>query len=292
MPRSAVERALFVRRGALGDTLLVAAVLRAWRRTLPAGTELVLAGVHDHVALLQHAGLVDRAVSSEDFAVWSPERLRMQLAGYRWLVADDPAFVAAGPPGGRAFDPRPRGGEPLPLQVAAQLDLRLDWPADQRLVLPATRAANHAAPAAGRVLLAPGSGAVAKCWPGPRWLELAARLHAQGWPVAVLVGPVERDRDDPRRWAWPVPIAFAEPADAKALAHELAAAFAFVGNDSGPTHLAAMLGCPTVALFGPSDARVFGPIGPGVHLLPAPHGALDRLDVDPVARLVGTVLCR
>lgn len=287
-----MERALFVRRGALGDTLLVTAVLRAWRRTLPAGTELVLAGVHDHVALLQHAGLVDRAISSEDFAAWAPERLRVQLAGYRWLVADDPAFVAVGPPGGRAFDPRPRGDEPLPMQIAAQLGLRLVWPADQRLVLPATPAANHAAPTAGRVVLAPGSGAVAKCWPGPRWLELAARLHVQGWRIAVLVGPVERDRDDPRRWAWPVPVGFAEPRDAKALAHDLAAAFAFVGNDSGPTHLAAMLGGTTVALFGPSDVRVFGPIGPGVHLLPAPHGALDRLDVDPVARLVGTVLCR
>jgi heptosyltransferase-3 len=286
------DRALFVRRGALGDTLLLAAVLRAWRRTLPAGTELVLAGVHDHVALLQHAGLADRAVSSEDFAAWSPGRLRAQLAGYRFVVADDPAFVAVGPSGARNYDPRPRGDEPLPVQLAAQLGLRLDWPADQRLVLPATAATTVLASTAERVVLAPGSGAAAKCWPGPRWLELAARLHAQGWPLAVLVGPVERDRDDPRRWAWPVPVGFAEPADAIALAHGLAAACAFVGNDSGPAHLAAMLGITTVALFGPSEARVFGPIGPAVHLLQAPHDDLDQLDVDPVARLVGTVVGR
>lgn len=287
-----MDRALFVRRGALGDTLLLTAVLRAWRRTLPVGTELVLAGVHDHVALLQHAGVVDRAVSSEDFAAWSPERLRTQLAGYRFVIADDPTFAAVGPAGAGAFDPRPRGDEPLPVQIAAQLGLRLDWPADQRLVLPTTPAANGAAPTAGRVVLAPGSGAVAKCWPGPRWLELAARLHAQGWRLAVLVGPVERERDDPRGWAWPVPVGFAEPRDAIALAHDLAGGFAFVGNDSGPTHLAAMLGGATVALFGPSDVRVFGPIGPGVHLLQAPHGSLDELDVDAVARQVGTVLCR
>ena len=36
---------------------------------------------------------------------------------------------------------------------------------------------------------------------------------------------------------------------------------AFIGNDSGITHLAAYLGCPTVALFGPTDPRVWGPIG-------------------------------
>jgi ADP-heptose:LPS heptosyltransferase len=36
---------------------------------------------------------------------------------------------------------------------------------------------------------------------------------------------------------------------------------AYIGNDSGITHLAAYLGCPTVALFGPSDPRVFGPFG-------------------------------
>src|SRR5262245_24440823 len=36
---------------------------------------------------------------------------------------------------------------------------------------------------------------------------------------------------------------------------------AFVGNDSGITHLAAYIGCPTVALFGPTDARMWGPTG-------------------------------
>jgi len=35
----------------------------------------------------------------------------------------------------------------------------------------------------------------------------------------------------------------------------------FIGNDSGITHLAAYSGCPTIALFGPTDPRVWGPIG-------------------------------
>jgi hypothetical protein len=36
---------------------------------------------------------------------------------------------------------------------------------------------------------------------------------------------------------------------------------ALVGNDSGITHLAAYLGCPTVALFGPTDPRTWGALG-------------------------------
>ena len=45
------------------------------------------------------------------------------------------------------------------------------------------------------------------------------------------------------------------------LARYLATCRAFIGNDSGITHLAAYIGCPTVALFGPTDPRVWGPIG-------------------------------
>jgi ADP-heptose:LPS heptosyltransferase len=42
---------------------------------------------------------------------------------------------------------------------------------------------------------------------------------------------------------------------------------AFIGNDSGITHLASYLGCPTVALFGPTDPRTWGPIGRRTRIL-------------------------
>jgi ADP-heptose:LPS heptosyltransferase len=45
------------------------------------------------------------------------------------------------------------------------------------------------------------------------------------------------------------------------LVRYLCRARVFVGNDSGITHLAAYLGCPTIALFGPTDPRIWGPIG-------------------------------
>jgi ADP-heptose:LPS heptosyltransferase len=33
----------------------------------------------------------------------------------------------------------------------------------------------------------------------------------------------------------------------------------YIGNDAGPTHIAAAVGCPTLAIFGPSDPAVSGP---------------------------------
>ena len=92
------RRVLFVRRGALGDTLLVAAVLRALRRRSPAG-ELHVAGVLELAQLLVHAGVADVARSREAFATWSPERAAPQLAGYELVIADDPGFAAVAPAG-------------------------------------------------------------------------------------------------------------------------------------------------------------------------------------------------
>jgi hypothetical protein len=51
------------------------------------------------------------------------------------------------------------------------------------------------------------------------------------------------------------------------LACWIARARVFIGNDSGITHLAAAAGTPTVALFGPTDPRVWAPLGPHVTVL-------------------------
>ena len=55
--------------------------------------------------------------------------------------------------------------------------------------------------------------------------------------------------------------------DLNILAAVLAQASLFVGNDSGVTHLAASVGTPTVALFGPTDPTRWAPIGPAVQVL-------------------------
>ncbi|MBM4300198.1 MAG: glycosyltransferase family 9 protein [Deltaproteobacteria bacterium] len=63
----------------------------------------------------------------------------------------------------------------------------------------------------------------------------------------------------------------------------------YIGNDSGLTHLAAAVGRPDVlALFGPTDPRVWAPLGPRVSILRAPGpqtpGAEGRSITGPETR--------
>jgi ADP-heptose:LPS heptosyltransferase len=52
------------------------------------------------------------------------------------------------------------------------------------------------------------------------------------------------------------------------LAARLAGCRAYLGNDSGVSHLAGLCGARTVALFGPTNPDVWRPIGPRVHVVP------------------------
>lgn len=110
--------------------------------------------------------------------------------------------------------------------------------------------------------LHPGSGSRAKNWPTERYLELARRLRLQAGlqPVFVL-GEADGDAramlTRANAEAWPV----LPPSDLADLAAVLASARVHVGNDSGITHLAAAVGTPVVALFGPSDPAVWEPRG-------------------------------
>jgi ADP-heptose:LPS heptosyltransferase len=159
----------------------------------------------------------------------------------------------------RTFDPRPRCAEALPLQLAAQFGIELQWPQDAWLA--------RRQPAGGASVLAPGSGARSKCWPRRHWLALAAGLAAVGERCQIVVGPTEQEHDDPRRWPWPAGTMFLAELSPVELAQRIAPARAFVGNDSGPSHLAALLEVPTVVLFGGGEPVVYAPVGPHVEVL-------------------------
>jgi heptosyltransferase-3 len=47
----------------------------------------------------------------------------------------------------------------------------------------------------------------------------------------------------------------------------MSAAEMFLGNDSGPGHLAGIIGVPTLILYGPTDPRNWKPLGPHVRIL-------------------------
>jgi heptosyltransferase-3 len=117
------------------------------------------------------------------------------------------------------------------------------------------------------VLLHPGSGGLHKCWPLGNYAALADVLSAQGLRPIILAGPAELERwDEQMRGLGSRCTVIADP-PLPALIGLAAMAAGYVGNDAGPTHLAAAVGAPTVALFGPTDPQVWRPLGPGVQVL-------------------------
>lgn len=132
----------------------------------------------------------------------------------------------------------------------------------------------------GAVVVHPGAGKPEKCWAVDRFVSLAERLKKQGRDVRVLLGEAELEK-------WPASaiekISSAadvrKPATYLDLLEEIAQASNFIGNDSGPGHLAAMLGVPTVSLFGTPSSR-WRPIGPSVKVIE--KASLSDLEVDEV----------
>ncbi|PYS52892.1 MAG: hypothetical protein DMG13_14725 [Acidobacteria bacterium] len=98
-------------------------------------------------------------------------------------------------------------------------------------------------PGSNDIIIHPGSGSPKKNW--PYFDQLAGRLSN----VVKLFGP--DDKADSRAGILPL----------AQVSHLLRHCRGYVGNDSGITHLAAYLGCPTIAIFGPTDPRIWGPIG-------------------------------
>ena len=148
--------------------------------------------------------------------------------------------------------------------------------------------------AAGDVLIHPGSGGAAKRWPIERFVQLAMRLRADGRSNTFILGEAERARLSPGTLADLRAAAdVAEPQSALQLFERVRTARAYVGNDAGPTHLAAICGVPTLALFGggePIASTQWRPVGPAVQVVE--RSPLDDLSCDEVVPLVIAMLDR
>lgn len=117
------------------------------------------------------------------------------------------------------------------------------------------------------ILIHPGSGSREKCWPMERFLDLAVAMKDCG-RVSAVIGETELERFSERELLkLEQTIPTQRCMDYAALEAAIRGASLFVGNDSGPAHLAGILGRPTVALFGPSDGRVWRPLGPMVRVI-------------------------
>jgi ADP-heptose:LPS heptosyltransferase len=102
-----------------------------------------------------------------------------------------------------------------------------------------------------RIVLHPGSSKEFKNWPESHYLELVRQLNSD----VAIVG----SRAETRAFAHLAHVA--SDLSFGQLAALLSRAQLFVGNDSGPLHLAAAVGTATIGLFGPSDPRIHTPYG-------------------------------
>ena len=138
----------------------------------------------------------------------------------------------------------------------------------------------------------------AKRWPPDRVAQVIARLGARG-VTSVVVG-AGGDRDSGREIESALPagsrvVNVIGRTDLRLLTGLLASCHAFVSNDSGAMHLAAAVGVPVAAIFGPTNERVTAPLGDHdviIHQVfcrpcmlrdcPIDHRCMRRVSVDTV----------
>jgi lipopolysaccharide heptosyltransferase II len=221
---------------------------REWR--------VLAAGQYDAIVLLPNSF---RTASAAKRA-WIRERWGYAAQFRKWLLT-------------RAV-PRPRARLHQSLYYRALVrDLGLPSTDDRPKisVAPATAARADAllatqgiVPGAAMIGFAPGAAyGHAKRWPPRRVADVISRLSRDGGAVCVLFG-ADGDREAGREIESSLPsdvrvVNLIARTDLRLLSGVVAKCSAFVSNDSGAMHLAAALGVPVTAIFGPTDERVTAP---------------------------------
>ncbi len=302
------DRLLVKRAGALGDFVLTLPAIAALRRAFP-GAHLQLIGDPRFHPLARPDQALDHDAPGL-VPLYSGSQLKPEFSAcfsgcaFSLVYAVDPdgqlerslRRLVAGEL--RVWDPRPPEGRHITdhlLEPLRQLGLPIADPLPRFGLEPAERAYAQGYWGERRlksplVLIHPGSGGRRKCWPLGHFLELARLCGQEGLEVLLLHGPAETDLAA-QILAHPFGRGLAcSPPGLLELAGLLESAALFVGNDSGPGHLAAALGTPTLVLFGPTDPGIWRPPHPWARVLRAPEGRLADLEVETVAATLGELL--
>ena len=234
-----------------------------------------------------------------------------------WIRAGARRVISISPlvPSGHAADHFLRGLDPLGLKCAdpytagefsgrdiscssgASPPVRLDFPADLQA---GAKARLKSMGLKNRVIaIHPGSGSPRKNWPLSSFAALVEQIRKTrlGCPLWIageadtaIVGSLEAGlpaRSAPAKAGLAGAVPVLSGRSLLETAAILSQCRGYVGNDSGITHLAAAMGIPTLALFGPTDPAIWGPRGCRVFILrsqPPTSEGLVRLPVDAVYR--------
>lgn len=144
-------------------------------------------------------------------------------------------------------------GEERPVHTAEHLASAMFWLGVPRVEIPRAKLVSARAPSdLPYVVIHPFASQPDKTWPAERFVAVARQLQAAGLQPMIVAGPAE----DISPFAQFQVFRNAPLAEVKNL---MSGAALFVGNDSGPAHIAAAFGVPVVVLFGPSDPVAWAP---------------------------------
>lgn len=291
---------LVIRGGAIGDFILTLPALAALRRTFPE-TSVELLGYPKLAELAQSAGIIDdyRAIEARSLAGFFARRGTLDPAMSEYFASF--AVIVS-----YLYDPDEIFKTNVLKTTTAQFIEGPHRPDEQHDVhavdvflkplekfaifdadpIPRLQLRSGENLPTGRWLAAhAGSGSSRKNWPEPLWSELLRRLMEETeWSVLLVGGEAEEGRA--ARLAAKLPagrVRCVENRPLADLAGLLQQTRAFIGHDSGITHLAAALGLPLLALWGESNAQIWRPRHPEARILEtAPAGGLHQLEVQVV----------
>ncbi len=253
---------LICHRGALGDFILTWPAILAVREGLPE-YQIIGLGRIEYLRLASFLGLVEKFFSSESARFLQffsggpfPPEIDYPNGALLWLsegekVLETVKKISSLP--AVLIDPFPSNKMHVALHhllaVKAHFPIRCSYPPCPYIQL-SVKKKEYA-------LIHPGSGSKKKNFPSGFYRNIADILKQYGYQdVRFLLGPAEENMADD----FPSE-KIEQPADTIALAKLLASALLYIGNDSGVSHLAGVLGAPAIIFYKSTDPDVWGVLG-------------------------------
>lgn len=291
--------------GGLGDVLLSIGALAAMRTALPQHRLVLIAG-SDVGHLLGQCGVIDQSLPIESSQLSALLSGRAQISAMQqdlfrrcdlvigWLNDRDGSLRHAlqgfGIPRVILQSPADSGGhhqsERFLRTGKGELPDEANPPVRLRLPAQVLRAGMDALRAVGieqtvpLIVCHPGSGSRHKCVRADTWGTLIRGCLARQLMPVIVLGPADEQVEAAIKEQGLPEVPILRPQSVTMLAAILAQAQRYIGHDSGVTHLAALLGVPTVAMFGPTDEQRWAPLG--THVAVVRGGRCTCVDWDAV----------